>query len=102
MKLLTEEMKKQLPPLYATEKEKDPTVHVKFFTPWSNWTWFATEFDGDDLFFGLVEGFCAEWGYFSLKELEAAEGPCGLRIERDLYFDPAPISQVAPQHVCNE
>lgn len=29
----------------------------------------------------------AEYGYFSLKELEGIELPFGLKIERDLYFD---------------
>ena len=43
MKLLTEELRRRLPPLYSQEKSKDPTVHCKFFTPDSNWTWFATE-----------------------------------------------------------
>ena len=38
MKLLTEELRMQLPLLYSQENEKDPMVHAKFFTPWSNWT----------------------------------------------------------------
>ena len=101
MKLITEELRKRLPPLYATENEKDPLVRVKFYAPWTNWTWYATEFDGEDLFFGLVEGFCSEWGYFSLTELEATRGPGGLRIERDLHFDSAPVSQVAPWRLSN-
>ena len=54
MKMLTEEIRRRLPALYATEHDKDPVVQVKFFTPWSNWTWYATEFDGEDLFYGLM------------------------------------------------
>ncbi len=94
MKLLTEELRKRLPPLYATREQPDPTVQAKFFTPWTDWTWYAVEFDGKDSFFGVVDGFCTEWGYFSLAELAAIRGPEGLRIERDKYFDPAPASQV--------
>ena len=97
MKLLTEEIRRRLPALYATEKEKDPVIQVKFFTPWSNWTWYATEFDGEDSFFGLVEGFDTEWGYFSLSEIDAIRGPGGLRIERDLYFKPRPVSELSPE-----
>ena len=67
---------------------------VKFFTPDSYWTWYATEFDGTDTFFGLVDGQEQELGYFSLKELEDARGPLGLPIERDLHFDPTPLSEV--------
>lgn len=67
---------------------------VKFFTPWSNWTWYATEFDGEDTFFGLVYGFERELGYFSLRELEKIRGPMGLCIERDLYFTPRKLSEI--------
>jgi len=95
MKLLTEELRRRLPALYSTEHDSDPVLQAKFFTPDSNWTWYASEFDGEDLFFGLVQGFEEEWGYFSLKELEEARGPLGLPIERDRYFDPAPASAVS-------
>ncbi len=41
MKLLTDELRKRLPPLRATEHEDDPIAVVKFFTPDAGWTWFA-------------------------------------------------------------
>ena len=64
MKLLTEELEKQIPPLYAVEKQKDPIVIAKFFTPWSFWTWYVLEYDPKDrLFFGYVAGFEKEMGY---------------------------------------
>jgi len=94
MRLLTNEIRRRLPPLYTTEHEKDAIAQVRFFSMWSNWVWYATEFDGEDLFFGLVEGFETEWGCFSLKELESVRGPGGLRIERDLYFEPTPVSEI--------
>ncbi len=46
------------------------------------------------LCFGLVCGQVEELGYFSLGELRAVRGPLGLRIERDLWWRPAPLSQV--------
>ena len=92
--LLTKSIRGKLPPLYSQEEVKDPIVHVKFFTPWSNWTWYATEFDGKDTFFGWVVGFEKEFGYFSLSEMQAVRGPVGLKIERDMYFKPKPLSQV--------
>jgi hypothetical protein len=101
MKLLTEELRAQLPPLYSQEKNKDPTVYVKFFCPWSNWTWFATEGEqdaGDFRFFGYVCGHEEEWGYFVLSEMEEIRGRGGLTIERDLYFKPGPFSQVIAQY----
>jgi len=93
MKLLTKELRAKLPPLYSTEKDEDPTAVAKFFTPDSNWTWYATEFDGEDRFFGLVDGFDKELGYFSLTELASARGPLGLPIERDRWFSPKPLSE---------
>jgi len=94
MKLMTNEIRQRMPALYITQEDPDPIVQVKFFTPWTSWTWYATEFDGEDTFFGLVEGFDTEWGYFSLSELEAIRGPMGLRIERDLYFKPTPAGEI--------
>jgi hypothetical protein len=94
MQLLTPELREQLPPLYSQENTKDPTVICKFFTPDSQWTWYALEFDGEDIFFGYIIGFEAELGYFSLSELESVRGPRGLPIERDLWFRPCPLSQV--------
>ena len=94
MKLLTQELRKKLPPLYATENEKDPIVMVKFFYPDFSWTWYGIEFDGTDTFFGLVDGFEVELGYFSLAELLGNRGKLGLPIERDLYFTPCRLSEL--------
>ncbi len=98
MKLLTKEIERKLPALYSQEKNPDPTVQLKYFTPWSGWTWYITEGeqrDGDWLFFGLVDpgrSGEAELGYVALSELQSVKGPCGLGIERDLYFTPKPLS----------
>jgi len=69
-------------------------AQVKFFTPDSSWTWYATEFDGEDIFFGLVVGQEVELGYFSLSELLSVRGPLGLPVERDLYFVPKPLNEL--------
>jgi hypothetical protein len=94
MELLTRELRQQLPPLYAQESVADPLVICKFFTPDAGWTWYAIEFDGEDVFFGWVVGFVQELGYFLLSELEAVHGPLGLPIERDLHFRPTRLSEV--------
>jgi hypothetical protein len=96
MKLLTKELKSKLPKLYETENIplEEKTAIVKFFTPDSSWTWYAVEWDNDGLFFGLVDGFEKEWGYFSLSELESVRGHFGLPIERDLYFKPTKIKDI--------
>ena len=55
--------------------------------------WYGTEFDGRDKFFGLVDGF-ERTGCFSLAELKSVRGPLGLPVERDLYFNPTPLSEL--------
>ncbi len=99
MQLLTQELRDKLPALGATEKVDDPIAVVKFFTPDSGWTWFVTEFDGEDTFFGAVSGAEFELGYFSLSELQELRGPFGLAVERDLYFKPTPLSQIRKEYV---
>ena len=95
MDLLPPDIAKQLPKLYEQEKlGEDAIAHVKFFDPHSQWTWYATEFDGEDTFFGLVIGFETELGYFSLKELQACKNRLGLGIERDLYFTPTSLKEI--------
>jgi hypothetical protein len=96
MMLLTKKNKKDLPALYSQDGLGDAAIaHVKFFTPDSNWTWYATEFDPETgQFFGLVQGLEEELGYFNLRELESGTGPMGLAIERDTWFKPTPLAEV--------
>ncbi len=94
MQLLTPDLRKKLPPFGSTKATLDPMAVCKFFTPDSNWTWYAIEFDGDDIFFGLVDGFDEELGTFSLSELESLTGPLRLHVERDLHFEPTPLSKL--------
>lgn len=102
MKLLTKEIRDKLPKIREQEeKGEDAIVHVKFFTPWSHWTWYGTEGqpeeNGDFLFFGLVDGMEKEIGYWTLNELESVKGPLGLRIERDKFWTPKSLNKIAPE-----
>jgi hypothetical protein len=97
--LLDTESREKLPKLYESEEYGlEAKALVKFFTPDSNWTWYASEFDGEDIFFGLVSGFEVELGYFSLKELQHVRSPLGLPIERDLYFEPKKLQELMEEH----
>ena len=93
MKLLTQQIKKILPPLYSTEDIpcEDKKIICRFFNPLGNQSWKIVEGsqEGDDwILFGLADlGFgCPEWGYISLNELEALDVGLGLGIERDILF----------------
>jgi Protein of unknown function (DUF2958) len=84
-----------VPALYSQESVETPLVRVKFFTPDAQWTWFVLEYDpAERPCFGLVCGQVDELGYFSLDELRAVRGPLGLRIERDLWWEPVLLRQV--------
>jgi hypothetical protein len=49
--LLDKKTRLKLPALRSGEElGMDAKVQVKFFTPDSNWTWYASEFDGEDVF----------------------------------------------------
>ena len=68
-------------------------------TPDAGWTWYVTEGVADDAhddyeFFGYVIGLYKEWGYFTLHELKTVRGALGLPVERDLSFEPTPMSKL--------
>lgn len=106
-KLLTQEIRDALPPLYSQEgKVFDAVAHVKFFNPYGNAPWYqfyATEFDGEDTFFGYcISNYgadCDEWCYVSYSEIAEASFQSGLTgrpveipaIERDTSFSPARV-----------
>lgn len=92
--LMPEELAATVPPLYATEWEAEPIARVKLFSCFNGWTWLVTEYDPESgEAFGLVKGFEEEWGYFSIREMEALNRSKGFCvIERDLSFEPKPVS----------
>ena len=92
-KLLTKELIAKIPKLYSQENVKDPLVITKFFHPFHNWRHYVIEYDGEDTFFGLVDGFEQELGNFSLQELSDLRVH-GCPTERDLYFTPIPLSKL--------
>lgn len=101
---LPPEIREVLPELYAQEKIKgaddspNPLVILKLFLPGSGFTWYFTEGSQDEedfTFFGLTVGPEAEFGYTSLEELSTWRSKIGLRVERDLYFRPCRLQDIA-------
>jgi len=93
MQLLPQGIAATLPALYATEETPvgEKVLLVKFFDPYTQWAWFACEYDPKErIFFGYVVGQEKEWGEFSLDELESLKMPDGTtpRIEQDVNFVP--------------
>ena len=92
MELVTPELREQLIANGSNPDREIPPA-AKFFNPAGAGTWLVTDADPDDpdrlgcladLGFGTPE-----LGTVRLSELEAFEGPFGLGIERDLWFQPA-------------
>jgi hypothetical protein len=95
--LLPQSIREALPAIGETEYEENPMVHVKYFYPDFSWTWYGIEFDGSDLFYGLVDGFEKELGYFRLSELLENRGKYGCEIEREVFFEPTLLTKLLPR-----
>ena len=95
-KLIPQKLLSDIPDLYETEGVSNPLCQIKLFTPDSCFTWYIIEFSKADTntCYGYVQGLESELGYFTLEELESVHGPLGLAIERDLSFNPTPLSTV--------
>jgi hypothetical protein len=96
MKLLTKSIISKLPPLESTDG-KDPRkikIPCKFILPGTQWRWWPFEFDGDDTFFGFVEEYEKELGYFTLEQLHQKRGPFRSQVERDKFFSSCKLSDL--------
>ena len=94
MKLLTKELINKFNKIGKQENSDDPVIVAKFFHPFSNYTWYATEYDVENkMFFGMVHGHDKELGYFSFDELNSLKVG-GLPVERDLYFTNKKLSDL--------
>ncbi len=98
-KLMTKELGDTIPAIGANENVEDyddVLAPAKLFSPYSNWTWYVTEWDPETgLCFGLVEGFETEVGYFDLTELaEATVFGSVPAVERDLYWKPMTLGEI--------
>lgn len=107
MQLMTQELEARFKNVGSQENNPDPTVIARYFFPYGQQTWYATEYDSKEkIFFGYVSLFGDhndEWGSFALEELEKTypfrilinnvEHKGYGKIERDLHFSEKPLSQ---------
>ena len=82
---------KNAPALEETDCADYDSVKVvaRFFAPWHVASWAITEFDEKTgLCFGLCDmGMGPELGMVAMDDLLNIEGPHGLRVERDKFFE---------------
>jgi len=96
--LMPNSIRKQLPKLYSTEKELigDKVAYARYFFPMGAYTAYLLEYDPKSrIGFGAVTmGYGWELGNMSLDEMEGVKVR-GLGIERDLYFSPKKLHEIA-------
>ena len=86
----------KVPGLYQTENVEleDKIIAMHFFM--GGCDWYVAEYDGEDIFFGFVnlnDPQNAEWGYFSLKELDEINIK-GMEVDNDLHWQPKRFSEI--------
>lgn len=86
----TQKQLENIPKLYQTEgipcKEKVIVMHFFF----GGCDWYVVEYSPEEkIFFGYAilnnDYACAEWGYFSLEELESINVK-GMQVDKDLHW----------------
>ena len=96
--LMPDSIRKRLPKLYSTEKELigDKVAYARYFFPMGAYTAYLLEYDPKSrIGFGAVTmGYGWELGNMSLDEMEGVKVR-GLGIERDLYFSPKKLHEIA-------
>lgn len=87
----------RIPALGTTQNVADPMVRAHYFV--GSWDWYVTEYDPETgEAFGFVKGLESELGYFYLPEMEAVLARGIFPVERDLHWDPIPLSKVMPAY----
>jgi hypothetical protein len=99
MPLLTDDLRKRIPPIYSQEADEEPMFYACFVLPGTDRKWYVAEGgpQGDDyMFFGFVYELKDKFGYFLLSELEAVRSPLGLPVELDTTFIEGRLTDVVP------
>lgn len=100
MKLFTKAILNKLPTLdeSAQLSISEQKVWMKLFNPCGVGTWYITALDPETNeafgFVNLGNSQFAELGYININELQSIKLPLGMKIERDIHFDPMPLQEV--------
>ena len=95
MKILTKQIKEKLIKNHQEQNgEKEFKAVLKLFNPTGLGTWYLSELNPEN---NTAFGLCClqekELGYVSLDELLSFKGQFGLKIERDLSFEPTTLEE---------
>lgn len=99
-KLMPATVRNALPALGSTDGQGDQAICVVKYFGRGRYTFYATEFDGEDTLYGYtisaLGSDCDEWGYASLREMAEATWGGYMRIpsvERDCYWTPMSVGE---------
>ena len=105
MEPLPHELRAQIPTLDRTRREADPTVWVKFFSPFFNWRWYIIECEKIDqilIFYGWMVHSAEPGGRFIRSDLTSMRAYFGITIERDAEFVACRLSEVRQREAESE
>lgn len=92
-----------LPALYSTEAVAvaDKVIVAKWFSPYSNFTWYAVEFEPTTRnIFCYVQSDFSEWGYSNLDEMQAVTVFNGVPgVERDTSWEPITVREAVERRL---
>lgn len=88
---------RELPNLEAQYSKGGHVIaHARIFNPKSGTVWYAAEFDGEDVFFGIIEERVKRLGYFTRSAIENECTSNGGRVQRDRDWKPTEIEKIVP------
>lgn len=91
----------KMPTYDEISDQEDPLVRVKLFHTVGRWTYFAyalTDYSGQLVMTGYCVSMlgpdCDEFGDMAVDDLDRDMWPLGLPPERDIHFEPLPLSEL--------
>jgi hypothetical protein len=97
--ILDDETRARLPTINDSDpSDIDALAPVKFYLADDEQAWYATAFDGQDTFMGLIVNQEIQLGSFSLTDLHRKRGRLGISVGRDPDYIPQTLRQLYEQH----
>lgn len=91
---ISKKLSEQFPYLSGTSLQTDPLIICKFFLPDSKWAFYATEFDGKEIFFGYFIEPGLMFSVMTLSGMNKIRSEKGFSVKRDTHFVPCRLSEI--------
>ncbi len=95
MKLITKELENRFAEIGVQSQNSDPIIVAKLFDKKKELEWYVFEYNPKNQTCSCyLKGFIDQWGVFYIPNLESAERPLELTIERDVNFKEIKLSEL--------